>query len=146
MEGGESIARESGDLTHDSYSFAGRLGGNQLFTLNRSDDAARKFLAGEPDAAPGMSLKEQFDLRPFRSLGIWKAAIIEGVGRCFLPSVQVARNADRRLMYQALSSSSFSPGLRMPHRTVCLPCPLIDMATSTMRRTLDPLREACLTS
>ena len=88
MEAGDSVTGQGGgDVNHGSYSFAGRLGGNQLFTLSRSDEADRKALAEEPDAAPDMSLKEQFDLRPFRSVGIWKAAIIEGIGETFLCGV-----------------------------------------------------------
>lgn len=85
MESGYTTARQSMDnSSHEGYSFAGRLGGNQLFTLDRHDEATRKLLAKEPDAAPGMSLKEQFDLRPFRTAGLWKAAIVEGVGTMLL--------------------------------------------------------------
>lgn len=61
--------------------FVGRLGGNQAFVIDPNDAHNASLLAAEPDAAPGMSLKQQFDLRPFLSLGIWKAAVIEGVGK-----------------------------------------------------------------
>lgn len=63
-----------------STPFVGRLGGNQAFVLDRNElDSA--VLKAEPDAAPGMSLKEQFDLRPFQTIGLWKAAFMEGVGK-----------------------------------------------------------------
>jgi hypothetical protein len=65
-----------------SYSapFAGRLGGNQAFVLNRDDTSNASILQDVPDAAPGMSLAEQLDLRPFRNIGLWKAAVVEGMG------------------------------------------------------------------
>ena len=89
MESGLSEPRASMDSSHfDGRSFAGRVGGNQLFTVDRKDEANRQLLAKEPDAALGMSLREQFDLRPFRTVGIWKAAIVEGVGEhCILLQV-----------------------------------------------------------
>lgn len=73
------------------YAFVGRLGGNQEFTLRR-DAANAHLLAKEPDAAPGMTLKEQFDLRPFTTLGIWKAALMEGAGSFSLVFLTVYAN------------------------------------------------------
>ena len=60
--------------------FAGRMGGNQTFILNRRDKNNKHLLAANPDAAPGMSLKDQFNLKPFQTLGLWKAAVVEGIG------------------------------------------------------------------
>jgi len=60
--------------------FAGRLGGNQAFILDRDDVSNAAILQDVPDAAPGMTLAEQFDLRPLRNIGLWKAAIMEGMG------------------------------------------------------------------
>jgi len=67
---------------HRSYSapFAGRLGGNQAFVLDRDRASNAEILQNVPDAAPGMTLAEQFDLRPFRSIALWKAAAVEGMG------------------------------------------------------------------
>jgi len=62
--------------------FIGRLGGNQGFVLDRHNAANADILKEQPDSAPCMTLREQFDLRGFRSLGLWKAALIEGVGEC----------------------------------------------------------------
>ena len=61
--------------------FAGRIGGNQVFVLDRENDGNAEILKQQPDAAPGMSLGQQFDVRPFRSIGLWKAAMIEGIGK-----------------------------------------------------------------
>ena len=70
------------DHVHRSYSapFAGRLGGNQAFILDRDRPSNAETLQNVPDAAPGMTFAEQFDLRPFRSIGLWKAAAVEGMG------------------------------------------------------------------
>ena len=59
-----------------SSSFAGRIGGNQAFIVDRHDGSNTALLRNEPDAAPGMSLKEQLDIRPFRAVGLWKAAMV----------------------------------------------------------------------
>lgn len=72
-----------------SCSFAGRIGGNQAFIVDRNEDPNSATLVDQPDAAPGMSFKEQFDCRPFRSLGLWKAAVIEGVGQKIAPDGSV---------------------------------------------------------
>lgn len=71
-------------LRSNPQPFIGRLGGNQEFVLDRSDAANAPILKELPDAAPYMSMREQFDLRPFRSPGLWKAAIVEGVGKFYL--------------------------------------------------------------
>jgi hypothetical protein len=62
--------------------FIGRVGGNQGFVLDRHNAANAEILREQPDSAPCMTLKEQFDLRGFRNLGLWKAALIEGLGAC----------------------------------------------------------------
>jgi glycerol uptake facilitator-like aquaporin len=65
--------------------FAGRLGGNQEFIIDRDDPAQAALLQKTPDAAPFMSLRQTFDLRGFREVDLWKAAFIEGIGE-FFPS------------------------------------------------------------
>ena len=67
--------------------FAGRLGGNQSFVLDRSNPANAELLQKVPDAAPNLSLRESFNLRGFREVDLYKAALIEFVGECFLASV-----------------------------------------------------------
>jgi hypothetical protein len=68
--------------------FIGRVGGNQGFVLDRHNAANAEILKEQPDSAPCMTLREQFDPRGFRSLGLWKAALIEGVGPSFPLSIQ----------------------------------------------------------
>lgn len=60
--------------------FIGRLGGNQAFVLDPNNAANASTLKLEPDAAPGMTIRQQLDLKGFRSIAIWKAALMEGVG------------------------------------------------------------------
>ncbi|KAE8374005.1 aquaporin-like protein [Aspergillus bertholletiae] len=57
--------------------FAGRLGGNQDFVVDRSDPRNDKVLEKVPDAAPWMTLSEIVDLRGFGSLDLWKFACLE---------------------------------------------------------------------
>lgn len=59
-----------------SLAFIGRLGGFQQFVVNRHDAGNGALLAKDPDAAPGMTLAEQFDLRPFATPDLWKAAVM----------------------------------------------------------------------
>ena len=67
-----------------SAPFTAQLGANQAFVLDRSDADNAFKLQDTPDAAPGMTLTEQFDLRPFRTLTLWKAALAEGVGKLYI--------------------------------------------------------------
>lgn len=62
----------------NSQSFAGRIGGNQLFALSTSD-----FVGNEPaDAHQDATWKQILDLRGFRDTQLWKKAFIEGFGLC----------------------------------------------------------------
>jgi hypothetical protein len=71
--------------------FIGRLGGNQGFVLDRHNAANAEILKEQPDSAPCMTLREQFDLRGFRSLGLWKAALIEGLCPYLPPLIPLTR-------------------------------------------------------
>ncbi|KAJ5897851.1 aquaporin [Penicillium tannophilum] len=77
---------EKEDLDHDHphlephiSSFAGRLGGNQDFILDRNDPRNDELLEKVPDAAPCMTFAEIFDLKGFCSLDLWKFAMLECV-------------------------------------------------------------------
>ncbi|KAF3384401.1 hypothetical protein F1880_002658 [Penicillium rolfsii] len=59
--------------------FAGRLGGNQDFILDRNDPKNVEALEQVPDAAPCMTVAEIFDLRGFASPDLWKFAMLECV-------------------------------------------------------------------
>lgn len=69
---------------HPIPPFAGRLGGNQDFTVDRNDPRNSKVLEKVPDAAPRMRLTEVLDLRGFRSPDLWKFAMLECIGRSIL--------------------------------------------------------------
>lgn len=60
--------------------FAGRVGGNQDFIVDRNDPRNTKVLEKVPDAAPHMTLAEVFDFRGFLSADFWKWAMLECVG------------------------------------------------------------------
>lgn len=67
--------------------FAGRIGGNQDFVLDRSDPKNLAELDRVPDAAPCMNAQEIFDLRGFLSPDLWKFAMLECVGEFRLLAV-----------------------------------------------------------
>ena len=67
-------------LKPTSLLFAGRLGGNQEFIIDRNDPAHAALLQKTPDAAPFMSLRQTFDLGGFQEMDLWKAALVEGIG------------------------------------------------------------------
>lgn len=60
--------------------FAGRLGGNQAFVLDRTDPENESVLARVPDAAPGLTFRQIFDLRGFTEPILYKAGLIEMLG------------------------------------------------------------------
>jgi hypothetical protein len=60
--------------------FVGRLGGNGAATVTRCS-TNEDLLKSVPDAAPLMSLRETFSLQPFLTVGLWKSALMEGMGR-----------------------------------------------------------------
>ncbi|KAG9229600.1 aquaporin-like protein [Amylocarpus encephaloides] len=64
--------------------FIGRLGGNQDFALDGTDSENASKIKSVPDAAPCMPLRDQMDLNGFRSPGLWKAAVLEGMGTMLL--------------------------------------------------------------
>jgi len=64
--------------------FAGRLGGNQSFVVDRANPANAELLRKVPDAAPNLNWSEMFDLRGFREVGLYKAALVEAFGTMIL--------------------------------------------------------------
>lgn len=65
-------------LTVSSRPFAGRIGGNQEFTVP-AEDASLTLL---PDAAAIFSLHQSLSPRAFADIELWKESFIEGVGTC----------------------------------------------------------------
>ncbi|KEF59420.1 uncharacterized protein A1O9_04264 [Exophiala aquamarina CBS 119918] len=64
--------------------FAGRLGGNQTYVVDRSNPENAELLKKVPDAAPNLNAKEAFDLRGFSDWDLYRAAVIEGMGTLVL--------------------------------------------------------------
>jgi hypothetical protein len=77
--------RPSNPSRANTSPFVGRLGGNQEFVLDRNDSANAELLKEQPDAAPYMTIREQLDLNGFKNLGLWKSALIEGIGKNLNP-------------------------------------------------------------
>ncbi|KAK7185413.1 aquaporin-like protein [Paraphaeosphaeria sporulosa] len=65
-----------------SRAFAGRIGGNQTFTISPADADFLSITAKTPDAAPLFTWRSSFALSAFATPDLWKEATIEGVGTC----------------------------------------------------------------
>lgn len=64
--------------------FAGRLGGNQSFVLDRADPLNAALLARVPDAAPYMSIPSQLSLHGFLEPDLYRAAFLECIATLLL--------------------------------------------------------------
>lgn len=60
--------------------FAGRIGANQEFSLDRNNCTDVELLEKHPDAAPWVPLRDSLSLAQFLEIGLWKAAVVEGLG------------------------------------------------------------------
>ena len=60
-----------------SSAFAGRIGGNQRFTISRDDPLFDQIKKDVPDATTDGTWKELCDLRGLGKKDIWKSGIIE---------------------------------------------------------------------
>lgn len=60
--------------------FAGRIGANQEFSLDRRTCADTELLKNHPDAAPWVPLRDSLSLKQFLDIGLWRAAATEGIG------------------------------------------------------------------
>lgn len=77
----DDMTDSSTDRTQvDILPFIGRLGASGTGSLPRSS-YNEDLLKASPDAAPLMTLSDQFALRPILTTRLWKAALMEGVGR-----------------------------------------------------------------
>lgn len=76
--------RQSGDRRPSvaSRPFAGRIGGNQEFTLSPSDSEYHEIVSKVPDATPTFTWRQSLSPSGFRDVELWKEATIEGVGTC----------------------------------------------------------------
>jgi hypothetical protein len=62
--------------------FAGRIGGNQEFTVSPDDPDYGSVISKQPDAAAGFTWSESLSLGGFSDVDLWKQATIEGVATC----------------------------------------------------------------
>src|SRR5438128_1745526 len=69
-------------LSVASRPFAGRIGGNQEFTLDPCDTSFTSTLEKLPDAGSIFTWKQSFSFRAFADIELWKEAFIEYVGTC----------------------------------------------------------------
>lgn len=74
-------SRRRAQMREGSASFIGRVGGNQEFVDVNHSPLDELGYDTEPDAIPGMTLKQQLSIRSFSHIRLWKAALIEGVGQ-----------------------------------------------------------------
>lgn len=72
-----------------SHPFAGRIGGNQEFTVDKNNPEEAHLLEKTPDAAPFVSWRDSFNLHQFGQVDLWRAAVIEGWGACMLTFLTV---------------------------------------------------------
>lgn len=64
--------------------FAGRIGANQEFSVDKDTCTQRELLQKFPDAAPWIPVRDALSLRTILQPELWKAAVIEGIGTCLL--------------------------------------------------------------
>lgn len=64
------------------YNFAGRIGGNQQFTISPLDPSYANVISKLPDATSKFTWKQSVSLRSLGDVDLWKQALLEGVGTC----------------------------------------------------------------
>lgn len=69
-----------GEMRPNVAVYAGRIGGNQEYILDRDDPDNRSLLEQNPDAAPMIPWRQLLDLRGLKNLSLWKQAFVEGIG------------------------------------------------------------------
>ena len=60
--------------------FAGRIGANQEFSVDKNSCAQKELLVKFPDAAPWIPLRDALSLRNILQRELWKGAVIEAIG------------------------------------------------------------------
>jgi hypothetical protein len=75
-------SKKDGTLSIASRPFAGRIGGNQEFTVSPNDSDFHSVISKQPDAAAEFTWAQSLGLHGFVDLELWKQATLEGVGTC----------------------------------------------------------------
>lgn len=60
--------------------FAGRIGANQEFSVDKDNCTQIELLQKFPDAAPWIPLRDALSFRHLLEVELWKAAIVEAIG------------------------------------------------------------------
>ncbi|KAL3469907.1 aquaporin-like protein [Aspergillus californicus] len=76
--------RKNRPTTDGVVPFAGRIGANQEFSLDKNNCTQIELLQAFPDAAPCIPWRDSLSLRHILQIELWKAAVIEAVGTCLL--------------------------------------------------------------
>lgn len=61
--------------------FAGRIGANQEFSIDKNSSAQKELLQKLPDAAPWVPLRDALSPKSFLHIELWKGAVAEAIGQ-----------------------------------------------------------------
>ncbi|EHK17775.1 uncharacterized protein TRIVIDRAFT_160074 [Trichoderma virens Gv29-8] len=108
--------------------FAGRIGANQEFSLEKNNCTQIELLQKFPDAAPWIPLRDSLSLRPLLEAVLWKAAVVEAIGTCLLVYLTCFVAVGLGQMVNVFASGALVPSL-LGGLTAILILPLFIFAT-----------------
>ncbi|KAM0715336.1 hypothetical protein Q7P37_008834 [Cladosporium fusiforme] len=85
-----AFARDRRQASVSELPFAGRIGGNQEFTVSEDSAKGREILKKQPDAAPLYSINDSLNPNGFLVYDNYRMAVVEGFGSCLLVFVSGA--------------------------------------------------------
>ncbi|KAH8693240.1 aquaporin-like protein [Talaromyces proteolyticus] len=106
-----AIRRHTNSSTSVQTPFAGRIGANQEFTVDKDDSEYAELLKNVPDAASSLSWSDSFSLIQFLQLNLWKSAVIEAMGTCLLVYISCFMAIGLSGVVKDFSSGPFVPSL-----------------------------------
>ncbi|KAL2830523.1 aquaporin-like protein [Aspergillus cavernicola] len=112
----------------DVVPFAGRIGANQEFSLDKGNCTQIELLQSFPDAAPCIPLRDSLSPRHFLQVELWKAAVIEAIGSCLLVYLTCFVAVGLGQLVHTFESGAFIPSL-LGGLTALLALPLFIFAT-----------------
>ncbi|KAL4924207.1 aquaporin-like protein [Aspergillus undulatus] len=121
-------ARANLPFTNKAVPFAGRIGANQEFALEKDNAAQAGVLEKFPDAAPWISIRDSLDLRGLWQVELWKAAVIEGIGMCIFVYLTVFVSVGLGQLAGTFPSGPLIPAL-IGSLTTLISLPLFIFAT-----------------
>ena len=96
--------------------FAGRIGGNQEFTVAPGSSEFELLTETVPDAAANFSWAQSFNLRAFADPDLWKEATIEGVGSCLQQYIAGLYSIG---LHPVLTETAIGPVLPATYGAIC---------------------------